>query len=480
MVFPLLVGFLLVNSLGPWNGSPGNKLLSKLLLGAGLGIGASSCVTFLGLILLPPAAYWQFLIEGILGCALLIFLVFTSFQILRSPEVRNPAPERKGLSHAAIYVVLLASLGFAFATFWHIASQRPHGGWDAWAIWNMRARFLYRGGEYWRDAFSIIGWSHPDYPLLLPSSVVRVWRYMGSESTAGPTFLAGVFTFGTLAVLVWSLDILVGRPQGGLAGLVLLSQYLFVQWGASQYADVPLGFYILLANVILRLPSNSGRRFGNAALAGVSTGFAAWAKNEGMLFIVAMGISLVVLRGFQGERKNGLQRIAGFLAGLVPVAGVIAIFKIGLAPPGDIINAQTVGFIWQKLSDWERIETVLRSLGGVVASNYPAFLFLLIYAYLVGAGTGRERRIGVVEVLTSLSVMLIGYSLVYVITPRPLQQHIDTSLRRLLVQLWPTLVLAIFLFLNRPYPWEVATIRPHPLDIVPVDDGPILPGSLPS
>ena len=47
----------------------------------------------------------------------------------------------------------------------------------------MHARFLFRGGDHWREAFaSGLDWSHWDYPLLLPLSIARGWRYMGGES----------------------------------------------------------------------------------------------------------------------------------------------------------------------------------------------------------------------------------------------------------------------------------------------------------
>ena len=58
--------------------------------------------------------------------------------------------------------------------------KEPHGKWDAWLIWNMHARFLYRGGDAWREAFaSGLDWSHWDYPLLLPLSIVRGWTLHG-------------------------------------------------------------------------------------------------------------------------------------------------------------------------------------------------------------------------------------------------------------------------------------------------------------
>ena len=66
----------------------------------------------------------------------------------------------------------------------------------------MHARFLFRGGDHWRDAFaSGLDWSHWDYPLLLPLSIARGWQYMGGESLSVPAVMAFVFTFLTLGLL---------------------------------------------------------------------------------------------------------------------------------------------------------------------------------------------------------------------------------------------------------------------------------------
>ena len=94
------------------------------------------------------------------------------------------------------------------------ALASPHGDWDAWAIWNQHARFLFRGGgsDAWR-AFLAINWSQPDYPLLLPASVARVWAYAGHESTLGPALIAIVFGIASVALVVTALD---GIARGSL------------------------------------------------------------------------------------------------------------------------------------------------------------------------------------------------------------------------------------------------------------------------
>ena len=61
------------------------------------------------------------------------------------------------------------------------------GDWDAWAIWNLRARFLIEPTDRWKDAFvPALTWAHPNYPMHLPSAVARGWLQAGSESVTIP------------------------------------------------------------------------------------------------------------------------------------------------------------------------------------------------------------------------------------------------------------------------------------------------------
>ena len=120
-----------------------------------------------------------------------------------------------------------ATLGVAIASaitiFIVCTLSKPHGDWDAWAIWNLRARFLVRAGEFWRDAFSSqIAWSHPDYPLLVPGTIALIWTLAHSESMLVAAAVGVFFTFGVVGVLITTLGVLRGKTQSFIAGIVLL------------------------------------------------------------------------------------------------------------------------------------------------------------------------------------------------------------------------------------------------------------------
>lgn len=214
-----------------------------LWLSLGLGLGISSMSLFIWSVLLHPSAGY-ILAELCLVVALAVPLVYrVTTKPLAAPSQAQPgASLRSGrLSPLQIffYVLLISSLlSFAF-----LFTAGPHGVWDAWAVWNLRARFIFLGGEHWLDGFSgALRWSHPDYPLLLPALVARAWIYAGQNTVIAPALIAMVFTFATLGLLVSSLGIFRGKTQGLIAGIVLMGTPFFSNTALRNRRIFPLAF----------------------------------------------------------------------------------------------------------------------------------------------------------------------------------------------------------------------------------------------
>ena len=128
----------------------------------------------------------------------------------------------------------------------------PHGYWDSWGIWNLRARFLFRGGATWAAVLSPLV-RHAEYPYLVSASIFRGWAYCGMETTLVPIVFAGLFTFATPALLMASLACVRTISQGIIASLLLLGMPYFITQGAGQYADTPLAFFILATLILIYL-----------------------------------------------------------------------------------------------------------------------------------------------------------------------------------------------------------------------------------
>jgi hypothetical protein len=342
--------------------------------------------------------------------------------------------------------VLLCALGVAG---WYLA-HRPHGKWDAWAIWNLRARFLHRGGEHWTAAFSpLLPWTHPDYPLLLPGAVARGWSYAGEETTLVPRLIAVLFGAATIGLLMSTLTRLRDTSQGYLGGLVLLATPYFLELTTDQYADVPLAFFFLASAALWEIQDRQGSGIRLPLLAGLLTALAAWTKNEGMLFL-AVAV-LVRLRG--GARRE----LAAFLVGALPVVLVLAYFKLHLAPVNDLIGGQGVRATLERLADVRRYGLIAWFYLVALVSIGPGLAVVLaVYRLLLG---GAPLRPGRGHTPAVLALMLAGYAVVYLTTPNELAWHLSDSVHRLFMQLWPSALLAVFLGTATT---EAALARPSP------------------
>jgi hypothetical protein len=322
--------------------------------------------------------------------------------------------------------------------------------------WNMRARMILRAGPDWRVAFTpLLPWSHPDYPLLLHSLVVRSWLYAGRETLAGPALVALVMSVSTVAVLVASLRLLRGPSQGWISGLVLVSTPFFVVHAAAQYADVPLGSFLLLALVFLAFDGTYGDRTPVfASLAGLAGGLALWTKNEGALFLLALVGAHVVLKLWQ--RQPALGRSArAFLLGLAPMLCVVAYFKFRLAPPNDLISGLALDRTLSRVATASRYGAIGRAFKGHIAGfggNGLVSAVWLLIAYLAATWVSDATRKAAWLRSGALAVLmtLAGHALVYLTMSDELPRHLNHSLERLLLQLWPAALFLLFIALRTP------------------------------
>src|SRR5207237_5909321 len=89
---------------------------------------------------------------------LLVLMLLVVFWQLRKRERKSllviPARGNPYLPSWPLMVLFVGSVVVCVMALVHQALAAPHGAWDAWAIWNLRARFLFLGGVHWRDAFS--------------------------------------------------------------------------------------------------------------------------------------------------------------------------------------------------------------------------------------------------------------------------------------------------------------------------------------
>ena len=459
----LASGYLLIATAWPRRKPSPSERLMELSLAAGFGLGMFSIVF---LVVRPLGLTRLIAVDAAL---LLLLLVGYAF---RRSAAGLPAGREYEDFHAPPWVRRIVTASFLIAVIAAVYNgilrsiAHPHGvGWDAFSIWNLHARFLFLGGEHWRNGFSaLIPWSHPDYPLLLPAAIAHFWSYVGHDDPVVPALMGLVLTFSTIALLVSSLAVLRGSTAAMLAGLVLSSTPFFVEQGTSQYADVPLSFFILASLVLLNhasggIPQKQKSPTGSLLLSGLAAGFAAWTKNEGLLFVFAFLLAqawVFALPPFRdrsnAQSSRGWTVIAPFLLGAAPVLAMIVWFKLSVATPGDLFSSSrmmldkvlTPGRYWTILQ-WFAKELLRFGNWWVV----PGTVAILAFHFLT-RGQPRPRPESLFWASTiSLGLVFGGYFAIYVVTPRDLYWHLRFSLNRLFLQLWPTAIFLFFLFTGR-------------------------------
>jgi hypothetical protein len=452
IVIALAIGLAITLLLRPAEQSPGQQTSLLAFLSIGVGFGSSSVWFFLWLVIFGPHRN-AFIVSEFVILTILVLLLLAHPR--RKRMLRPPIAPRRAPHRILGYVpagALLASLAIALLAFFRYSAAAPHGAWDAWGDWNLRARFLYLGGRHWNEVFSFRGtMPHRDYPLLLSATVARSWTYLKGDTQRAPIAVAFLFTFATAGELFSSLALLRSRSQGMIAATLLLATPFFLVLGSAQYADVPLAFFFLSTIVLLCLHDFSGVEDRQGlALAGAVAGFAVWTKNEGGLFLLCLLTSHLVVRlrtsGFSVYKRE----LLSIGAGLLPVLSVVAFFKIRFAWHTDLLVAHGM---WHRLSSIERYRVILVSVGGALLhfGSWSLSLtpLLALYALLLGIQKGAAcaaAKIG----FTTIALTALGYFFIYVTAWVPLQWLLVTSLTRLCIQLYPSLLFLFFLLTRTP------------------------------
>jgi 4-amino-4-deoxy-L-arabinose transferase-like glycosyltransferase len=459
-----LIGFLLVTDLWDKRQSISYRLPLKLALSVGLGFATSSCLVFVWIMTFGQLSRGVFVLELMLLVGLGIILVRRSHRGL-SPAANEPdrAPAVSRRSPYLLRSVLCVASVSEAVRFCYVSRVYPHGQYDASATWNTHARFLFRGAQHWKQ---LVLMANADYPLLVPACVARSWELLGRETQLIPILFSFLFTFATIGLVATSLTCLRGERQGLLAGLALLGTPFFIFHGASQYADVPFSFFLVATVVLLFLHAASPSETNYLVLAGMSAAAAAWTKNEGTLFLLLLLLLYPLVAIWRKGKKQCGRELLALLVGAAPISSVLFAFKMFLASRNDVMSQQAIASTIPKLLDLSRYHLVIHwfllELPRFGLWNpYVAMPVLFVsYFLLLGICVRKKEACATTLAVLLPILMSIGYFFVYIISPFDLTWHLQSSLNRLLLQLWPLVVFAYFAVVRAPEQAWLAKIVP--------------------
>jgi hypothetical protein len=440
LVSKMLLGFTITHFL--WRERRFWALILKIFIAIPLGMGLSSLFFYAWLWLVLPRLIYPWF-EIFLTVVLFMILFWRSGLPLPSDAPALP----KDLSGRFFLFFALAAVLVGVIFFTAYSIKFPHGFFeDAWIIWNMAARFIYRSADWTLMFKSQSALFHPDYPLLLSLNIVQGWLINPGETTRVPILVAALFTFSVPGILFAALMLLKDLKQASLAVFLLLMTPWFVMHGTEQVGDVPISAYFLSAAVCLLLYLRQ-RDPALCILSGLMAGLSAWTKNEGLYFWLSSAFVCLLIAVWVDKKPRA---VWAFLSGsLLPLATVL-LFKLFLAPGSDLFQNNSA--LLAKLIDPMRYGMIFTEFGRYISGfgGWPLGIFwiLVLYAIVTGFEVHDRRELFLMALLPVLQ--LAGYFSIYLITPHDLDWHLTTSFGRLLMQIFPLALFVLMVALKSP------------------------------
>jgi hypothetical protein len=403
-----------------------------LLFGAGaaLGIALTACLFFILLTVFPGMPHLSLWVR-------LALVAAAAYECRRHRQPAAPDEIRRPYPYAPLLWIAFAAallfVTFGMSTAWE---ANPQGKWDAWSIWNLRAKFLAAGDGLASRAWSpALNFTHPEYPLLLSSFVASCWTDAGAVSPEAPLATSYVFFLALLAMVTGGIAALRGPAHGLLAGICLMGVPALLAEVPAQYSDVPLACFFAGALLFALLD--------RPVIAGVLAACAAWTKDEGILFLAILFVAVAVWKR---------PKILRFCCGAAPVAALVLVFKFVIARgTHSLVNGAPAGLVHQ-LTDFSRYQaTASAMVREIFAWNVGWYHPLLpIAILLIALRMDRRHFRDALFSAAIASAMVLGYFGVYVVTPNDLQWQLQTSLTRLFVQVSPIVLIAAFVAMRVP------------------------------
>ena len=437
LALALAIGILVAGAFNPVYGLRPRwaALVLQVSLGIGAGIGITS-IMFLLLRVIGVASAASVFVSDV------VLLGAAGFFYLRRSRAQQVADEQVSFRWTWVLIIAFGLAVLVVASrLVSMVQANPWGQWDALAIWNLRAKFLAGPVGSWRVAVGglLADRMHPDYPLLLSSFIARLWKASGQMTPLAPIATSFLFLSALVGLLMSAVAIVRGTASAVLSGLVILATTSLLLLAPAQYSDIPLA-YFFLATIALIVIGDGNR----SALiwAGLFAGFAAWTKNEGLVFLIGLMAVSALLR----------RRLFFLLAGAVPGILLTLWLKFVVAPPADTLAQQTSSSILAKAADLARYVQIARAFADEVIHLGNGFthplILLAIVAIVCRWRLDANRRLAVLIGAITLAITFAADVAAFVITPSDLRWHLGTSFGRLILQLWPGALLLCFAVLG--------------------------------
>jgi len=312
----------------------GFGLAARLSLGFGTGMGA---VTYLFLIFgfaSVPFSLLPFIAALVIASGLLAYR-------LKLPSATcsscGAVEENSGILWKIVSALLVVLIAFKLLFVFFEATHRPVYSWDTWTNWSAGAKlFFYQKGLLLDSADEhIFGKGYrPFMGHPLHATFMQVWSglWLGRFDEALVKIYSFFYFVSMLALFYVAVKDEAGK-KFALVGTYLLSSIPILTYHAQDgYADLPLAFYSLAA-VVCFWKFLATERKGLLVVAGTMLGFGVLTKNEGLFYIVAVGLAFILARYGKAQSRGAfLRELASLALPVIILAGpwFVAKFAMGL------------------------------------------------------------------------------------------------------------------------------------------------------
>jgi hypothetical protein len=411
--------------------------------GLALGLGLQSTVLALALLCSRRLEYgWPWAAEGLAVAGLVVAMV--ALKRPRLGGLQCASLLGRASRATSVEACCLGALLFLLWLAMGDALRYPIMGYDGMAIWNFKAKILFREGTPWTDAFTdpFRVHYHRNYPLLFPLALTTLYRAMGVVDEHAVKALYFALFLGMVAACHGRLVARTGKPTVGVLAALLtagLPLWQFADHGvfSSGYADLAMTLPSFLALAELDDWWRSGER-SSLARAAIFAGLCLQTKNEGLLLLAAMlGAGALQAAAFKRHRN---WRTLAALSAFAAAALVVAL-------PSVLVTRQLPNFYdedYVGMLRADRVSVVIARLPSVFANFKEIALdreawgrFWLLYPIVAVLGLPRRLREGNAFADAAIFMFLACVLAVFSLTTLHVDFHMKTALPRLLMQIYP-------------------------------------------
>jgi hypothetical protein len=369
---------------------------------------------------------------------------------VRAPGDEDVGPKRRLTWSMAANCLLLSLIAIQAAVVVVMAVGRPLEVWDSWVNWSMKARIIFLDGyvspAVYADPSRAV--THLDYPLMVPLAEAWFFGWLGTPDDRLVGVASVLFYLSLVTVCYAAVRVRGGGQTGALlAATVVATMSLLAGLAGIVFAEMPLALFTAIAGLYL-LKWLEGGSAGALLVASLGAGLALWTKKEGVLLLAAFCVAALATnfarrRAWQGAGALvlGAALLAGPWWAFTALNGIVNRSFLPITP--DTFQANT-----GRLPTIAQLE--LNSLlNGWWSYIWPLAALVAVLTLFAGKHSPAARD-KLLLMTAMLYVPLAG--LIYVFSDFvPYEQHVLSSIDRLLAPIAPLLVVWVAFQTNAPH-----------------------------